>query len=117
MANWFIRRYQLLMYQHENGHCPFSCWLESLSVNIRAKIKERLDRASLGNLGDHRSVGKGVLELRIHLRPGYRIYFAVSGKKTILLLNGGNKGQQAKDIRLAQKYWEEHTKKRITENG
>lgn len=70
-----------------------------------AKIKARVTRAELGNIGDHRSVGRGVIELRIHFGPDYRIYIGLYGQKIIVLLCAGNKGSQAKDIKTAASYW------------
>ncbi len=68
----------------------------------------RLDRVSLGNFGDCRSVGEGVQELRIDYGPGYRVYFGQLGSTIVLLLCGGDKSAQAKDINLAHYYWSEY---------
>jgi putative addiction module killer protein len=62
----------------------------------------RLKRAELGNLGDHKSVGDGVFEMRIDYGPGYRLYFARSGGVVIILLIGGDKSSQVKDIKKAK---------------
>ena len=71
---------------------PFLKWLESLrDIKARAKIRTRLDRVQVGNLGDHRPVGKGVWELKIDYGPGYRVYFGKIGSSGILLLCGGDK--------------------------
>lgn len=70
----------------------------------------RLDRIEQGNLGDYRSVGAGVFELKIDYGPGYRVYFGQVGSTIVLLLCGGNKGTQERDIRKAQKYWEDYEK-------
>jgi putative addiction module killer protein len=81
-------------------------WLNSLKdVKGKAKIKERLKRVRLGNLGDYRSLGEGVFELRINYGPGYRVYFGQVGEIIVLLLCGGDKSSQEKDIRKAQEYW------------
>ena len=71
----------------------------------------RLDRVSLGNFGDCRSVGEGVQELRIDYGPGYRVYFGQLGSTIVLLLCGGDKSTQAKDINLAHYYWSEYRKR------
>jgi putative addiction module killer protein len=63
-----------------------------------------LDRARLGNLGDNRSVGEGVHEFRIAYGPGYRVYFGLEGNRLILLLLGGDKSTQQKDIARAKEY-------------
>ena len=80
----------------------FSEWLSGLR-DIRAKvdIARRVRRLALGNPGDVRPVGAGVSELRIHHGPGYRVYYAQRGNLLIILLCGGDKSDQAKDIALA----------------
>ncbi|GFO55893.1 hypothetical protein GMSM_29000 [Geomonas sp. Red276] len=93
-------------YETEKGQRPFKAWLEALAdVAGRAKMRVRLDRARLGNLGDHKYIGHGVWEMRIDYGPGYRIYFAREGYSLILLPAGGEKSSQSKDIKLAQKCW------------
>ncbi|MCC6141295.1 MAG: type II toxin-antitoxin system RelE/ParE family toxin [Nitrospira sp.] len=80
------------MYTAQNGRAPFSEWLASLrDGKARAKIRVRLDRVSLGNLGDCRGEGGGVHELRIDYGPGYRVYFGQIGHTIVLLLCGGDK--------------------------
>ena len=74
----------------------------------RARIRVRLDRLEQGNLGDCKSLGDGVSELRIDCGPGYRLYFAEDGPVIVLLLIGGDKGTQAKDIKTAKQYWSEY---------
>ncbi len=66
----------------------------------------RLDRIEKGNLGDSKSLGKGVFELRFFFGPGYRVYFGVRGTKIIVLLCGGDKHTQKKDIEAAYIYWD-----------
>jgi putative addiction module killer protein len=68
----------------------------------RALIASRLDRLAYGHVGDAKSVGDGVNELRIHYGPGYRVYFARRGSAVLLLLSGGDKGSQTRDIRMAK---------------
>jgi putative addiction module killer protein len=97
----------------EDHDCPFEVWLESLrDRQARARIKKRLDRIELGNLGDFKPVGEGVLELRIDYGPGYRIYFAESGATIILFLYGGDKSTQDQDILRAKQYWIDFQKRR-----
>ncbi len=73
----------------------------------RALIASRLDRLAYGHAGDTEAVGKGISELRIHFGPGYRIYFQRRGKTVIVLLCGGNKSTQAKDIKTAKRLADE----------
>ena len=81
----------------------YSKWLRKLrDLNARAAILKRMVRVGCGNLGDYKSVGGGVLELRIDYGPGYRVYFTIQGNEIILLLVGGDKSTQKMDIKLAQ---------------
>jgi putative addiction module killer protein len=80
----------------------FTAWFDDLrDTNAQARILVRLRRFSLGNLGDIRSVGGGVSEARIDYGPGYRIYFSERGGKLIILLCGGTKNRQQRDIERA----------------
>lgn len=91
-----------------NGRSPFKDWLRSLRDKpTKARIQNRIDRLRLGTFGDSRGVGGGVFELRIHLGPGYRVYFAMHGAQVILLLCGGDKSTQVRDIADAQRLWQE----------
>jgi len=82
----------------------FSEWLSSLrDVRAKAEVARRVRRLALGNPGDVKPVGEGVSELRIHYGPGYRVYCVRRGLPLIVLLCGGDKGAQAKDIALALK--------------
>ena len=102
---------EIQIYSTADGKIPFTEWLNSLKDRKgRVIIKERLKRVAAGNLGDYRSVGEGVYELRINFSGGYRIYFGQVGSTIILLLCGGDKSSQEKDIRKAQQYWENYRK-------
>jgi putative addiction module killer protein len=82
----------------------FESWFERLAdARARACINARLRRMSVGNPGDVASVGNGVFEIRIHYGPGYRIYFTWRGSALVILLAGGTKGTQDRDIRHAVK--------------
>ena len=83
----------------------FAKWLKRLKdINARARINVRLTRIALtGNLGDTKPVGDGVYELRIDYGPGYRVYYSQRGREILLLLIGGDKSSQQKDIEKAKK--------------
>ena len=77
-------------------------WLDGLrDTQARARVLVRIERLAEGNPGDVRPVGKGVSELRIDYGPGYRVYFTRHGEEVIILLAGGDKRTQAKDIKTA----------------
>ena len=78
------------------------------SFEIKARILTRIDRLRFGNFGDCKSVGSGVFELRLQFGPGYRVYFGIVGTEVVLLLGGGDKATQQKDIRACQQYWMEY---------
>ena len=91
---------------------PYENWLADLQDVVgRAKIRVRVDRAVSGNLGDHRSVGTGIIELKIDFGPGYRVYMGQQGQEIIVLLCGGNKSTQGKDIIKAHQYWEDYKRR------
>lgn len=80
----------------------FDSWFTSLKdKRAVARIQARIDRAEDGNFGDCSSVGEGVSEMRIHYGPGYRVYFLQRGRELVILLAGGNKSSQSKDIKAA----------------
>jgi putative addiction module killer protein len=99
---------QLIFYQTEKGDEPFNEWLDDLDNSIRSRIQIRLDRVRLGNYGDYKSVGEGVNELRFFFGSGYRVYFAEVGNAVVLLLSGGDKSSQSKDVAKAQTYWKDY---------
>ena len=89
----------------EDGTDYFGEWLQRQSSEIRARIQTRIDRVELGNFGDPKGVGRGVSELRIDFGPGYRVYYGADGEELVILLAGGTKKRQARDIATAQSCW------------
>lgn len=80
----------------------FDDWLASLrDKQAVSRVQARIRRAELGNFGDCEPVGEGVSEMRIHYGPGYRVYFAQRGMEIVILLAGGDKSTQTKDIKTA----------------
>ncbi len=104
-----------MLYLTADSKNPFAEWLDCLK-DMRAivKIEKRLEKVSLGNLGNYRTVGEGVCELKIDYGFGYRIYFGQIGSKIILLLCGGDKSTQAQDILTAKKYWRDYERREST---
>ena len=91
-------------YETADGESPFREWLATLDRSVRARVA----RFETGNLGDHKNVGSGVQEARLMFGAGYRVYFGRDGKSLVLLLAGGTKESQARDIRRAQGYWRDY---------
>jgi putative addiction module killer protein len=102
-------KYRILRnYTTTSGKVPFLEWLNRLKDSTtRLRIRRRLDRFELGNMGDYKPVGEGVSELRLAFGSGYRIYFAELDDLIIILLCAGDKGTQKKDIKTAKTYWRE----------
>ena len=97
--------YTLLVYTTTQGKQPLSVWLQRLKDRYGQKtIIRRLLRLREGLMGDTKSVGDGIYELRIDSGPGYRVYYALSGTEIIVLLVGGDKSSQRSDIRIAKQY-------------
>ena len=104
-------------YLTADGTSPLEGWLDSLQdTKTVSKIKKRLRRVELGNLGDYRSVGAGVYELKIDYGPGYRVYFGQVGLTVVLLLCGGDKNTQEQDISQAKKYRRDYERTQSAKN-
>lgn len=96
---------EIEIYETANGKRPFEIWFNGIKERyMRVQILTRLDRLKLGNFGDCKTLKEGVCELRIHYGPGIRIYYGKIGSKVVLLLCGGDKGSQIKDIMKAKDY-------------
>lgn len=94
---------ELVMLQTSDGEIPFEDWLNGIKSNIlESAVLARLSRVEDGNFGDHKSVGEGVYELRIPKGPGLRVYYGLDGPKIVILIGGGDKSTQSKDIKKAQ---------------
>ena len=99
----------LQIYRAPNGQTPFTEWLKSLQDRrTRKRIQSQIDRIESGNLGKPKPVGDGVFELRFQFGPGYRVYFGQVGNTIVLLLCGGDKSSQDRDIEQAKAYWQEY---------
>ena len=80
----------------------FVQWLDGLQdIRARARVLARIERLAAGNPVDVEAVGEGVSELRINYGPGYRVYFKKRGREVVILLAGGDKSSQSKDIKVA----------------
>lgn len=100
-----VQAREIRRYIRPDGRIPFLEWYYGLQDGkAQVKIDARLERVSLGNFGDCKSVGDSIFELRINYGPGYRIYFKQIGATIVLLLCGGNKNTQEQDIVKAKEY-------------
>lgn len=107
-----VRERRVLYYESADGKRPIQEWLYSLrDIIARAKLRARIDRVKLGNFGKCDPVGHGVMELKLDFGPGYRIYFGQKGQTLIVLLCGGDKSSQSKDIKKAQEYWTDYKRR------
>ena len=93
-------------YQLPNGNDPFTEWFNAIrDTRAKERIRARLQSVKLGNLGEHKFVGDGVWELKIDVGTGYRVYYAQVDQTIVLLLCGGGKSSQNRDIERAKNYW------------
>ena len=107
--NFHMGMIKIDVYKTLDGKSPYYEWLDDLDINIQAIIEKRMTRVRLGNFGDHHNIkgGKGIYELIFDFGPGYRIYYGKKGLSLIILLMGGDKGSQKRDITKAKRYWQE----------
>ena len=99
----------VLVYRTRDGRLPFDEWLRALrDANAVARVLARVGRVRRGNLGDCKPVGAGVSELRVDHGPGYRVYFGRKGSTWVILLCGGDKRTQDRDVHQAQQYWDDY---------
>ena len=98
--------FDLIVYEYATGQRPFDKWFDSLrDERAHSRIARRLRQVQAGTLGDCKPVGDGVLELRIDVGAGYRVYCGRHGETLVVLLCGGNKATQPKDIERAKELW------------
>lgn len=95
-------------YVARDNRSPFGTWFDNLNAVAAAKITTALTRLQHGNVSNVEPVGRGVSEYKVHFGPGYRVYFGKDGEKIIILLCGGDKKTQKKDIERAKNYWQDY---------
>lgn len=100
------------LYEAEDGTCPFQKWFDGLNTQAALKIRTALARIETGNLSNVKSVAKGVLECRINFGPGYRVYFGRDGDTLVILLTGGSKSRQQKEVERAWSLWTSYKKRK-----
>jgi putative addiction module killer protein len=99
-------------YLNEDGASPFADWFAGLDAIAAAKITVVLARIEQGNLSNVKGVGEGVLEYRLDFGPGYRVYFGRNGDVLVILLAGGTKRRQQRDIEAAQARWADYKRRK-----
>ena len=102
-------------YIDDRGRSPFSRWFNGLDAGAAARVRTSLARMEAGNLFNVRGVGRGVLECRINVGPGYRVYFGRDGDILIVLLGGGTKARQQRDIEWARELWQDYGRRKQQE--
>lgn len=107
--------FQLVAYRDDDGREPFQVWFVGLDRHAAAKVTVVLARMAAGNLSEVKPVGAGVLERRIDWGPGYRVYFGRDGDRLVVLLCGGTKKHQQRDITAAQARWADYKARRNRE--
>jgi len=103
-----LSMFEIRFYVASGGHEPFAEWFADLEPVARAKVTRAIARMEQGNLSNAKSVGEGVLEYRIDFGPGYRVYFGRDGETLVILLTGGTKRRQQRDIEAAHAYWRDY---------
>jgi putative addiction module killer protein len=100
-------------YIDDSGKSLYADWLKNLrDTKAKAKIMMQADKMELGLFGDVESIGDGLSELRLHCGPGYRVYYGKEGQQIYLLLCGGDKSTQSKDIKKAKECWKNHKRRK-----
>ena len=100
--------YEVLVFRDRSGASPYVEWLDSLDKQTRQRILKRVARLRWGQFGDFKPLDGGIYELRHFFGPGYRVYFGEHRGRVILLLCGGDKSTQRKDIKMARAFWESY---------
>ena len=99
---------ELREFEREDGRRPFGTWLRTLDAVTAARVQRALARLEAGNASNVKGIGAGVFELKMDFGPGYRVYFGKDGVDIVILLGGGTKKRQDRDIRIAQALWQNY---------
>jgi putative addiction module killer protein len=107
--NRIVHPKQIVFYADKDGNEPFQVWIDNLrDKQGRRRIINRLFRVQQGNYGDVEPIGEGLSELRLFFGPGYRVYFGEDAGNIVVILCGGDKASQSRDIETAKDYWKEY---------
>ncbi len=107
--------FEIRIYQTATGNRPYDEWLSGLDVVSSKRVRDRIARVSLGAFGDSKMLADagGVCELRLKFGPGYRVYYGKDGATIVLLLCGGDKSTQKRDVAKAAEYWKEYRERKV----
>jgi putative addiction module killer protein len=105
---------EIIFYKDTDGKIPIQEWLSSLTHRIRSIVIRRLENIREGLLGDYKPIEEEICEFRIHAEQGIRLYFVFEGQKMIVLLCGGDKSDQKRDIKRAKRYYANYKKRKTT---
>lgn len=110
--------FRLTTFKTDSGKEPFTEWMLDLDEVTRNRILARILRIQTGNFGDYKFLDEGIFELRLFFGSGYRVYFGKEEETEtiIILLCGGNKGTQRKDIEKVKQYWKQHNERKTKKN-
>lgn len=100
-----LKERKVVILQLPNGKIPYEKWYDKLDLLLQRAVDARLTRVMVGNFGDHKPVGGGVFELRIPKGPGLRVYYGLKGNQLVVLIGGGDKSSQRRDIDKARALW------------
>ncbi len=103
---------QIGEYVEEDGSSPFADWFAGLNTQAALKVRTAMARLEAGNFSNVRGVGAGVFENRIDFGPGYRVYFGKDGEVVVILLGGGSKKRQPRDIETARDRWADYKRRK-----
>lgn len=99
-------------YNDREGRSPYADWFDHLNAQAAAKVTTAVTRLALGNSSNVKGVGSGVFEYRIDFGPGYRVYFGKDGERLVILLGGGAKKRQRRDIETAIARWQDYKRRK-----
>ena len=99
-------------YNDRDGRSPYVDWFDRLNAQAAAKVATALTRLAGGNFSNVKGVGSGVFEFKIDFGPGYRVYFGKDGERLVILLGGGTKKRQQRDIVSAIANWQDYKRRK-----
>ena len=104
--------FQVSEYVTAQGRCPFREWTLGLDESVKGRLHSRIRRFSTGNFGQNRHLGKGLCEAKLDFGSGYRVYYGIHRQQLVVLLCGGDKKTQERDIQKAKGWWEDFLEER-----